>query len=175
MIAPNVTASTRMIGPMRRHVRRKLCVLRKVVQPRAATQTLQINSDSGRVTRAVAVSPINAQGGPGDGSVGFVRAQVSVGRREAALLVPQEGIARTPKGDATALVVGADGKVEVRPVAVSRAVGDRWLVESGLSAGDRVIVEGLQKVQPGMPAHAVEAAAPAAAGHGAPGGLPAKD
>ena len=86
----------------------------------------------------------------------YVRAEVSVGKRADALLVPQPGIARTPKGDATALVVNADGKVEQRTVKVDRTIGDRWLVESGLVAGDRVIVEGLQRVQPGALVDATE-------------------
>ena len=86
----------------------------------------------------------------------YVRAEVSVGKRADALLVPQPGIARTPKGDATALVVNADGKVEQRTVKVDRTIGDRWLVESGLAAGDRVIVEGLQRVQPGALVDATE-------------------
>jgi membrane fusion protein, multidrug efflux system len=68
-------------------------------------------------------------------------------------------------------VVGAENKVEVRNVSVSRTVGDQWLVSDGLKAGDRVIVEGLQKVQPGMPVRPAEAgAAPAAAAAPAPRG-----
>lgn len=86
----------------------------------------------------------------------YVRAVVGDGVRENAILVPQQGIARDPKGNASAMVVGDDGKVAVRPVKVSRTVGDQWLVESGLVAGDRVIVEGLQKIQPGMPVQATE-------------------
>jgi membrane fusion protein (multidrug efflux system) len=97
----------------------------------------------------------------------FVRALVGNGVRPQGLLVPQQGIARDPQGNASAMIVGADGKVEVRPVKVSRTVGDKWLVDSGLAPGDRVIVEGLQKIQPGMPVQATEAgagpAAPAAA------------
>lgn len=54
------------------------------------------------------------------------------------------------------MVVGKDGTVEVRAVKVSRALGDKWLVEDGLKAGDRVIVEGLQKIGPGMPVQATE-------------------
>jgi len=80
----------------------------------------------------------------------YVRAVVSAGQRDNAVLVPQQGITRDPKGNATAIVVGADGKAEMRPVMLSRALGDQWLVESGLAAGDQVIVEGLQKVRPGM-------------------------
>jgi len=93
----------------------------------------------------------------------FVRAVVGDGERANALLVPQQGVTHDPKGDATAMVVGKDGKVEVRPVVVSRAIGDKWLVESGLAAGDRVIVEGLQKIRPGAPVQATEAGAPGVA------------
>ena len=92
----------------------------------------------------------------------FVRALVPGGIRADALLVPQPAITRDPQGNASAMVVGADGKVESRPVKVSRAVDGQWLVDEGLAAGDRVIVEGLQKIRPGMPVQATEAgAAPA--------------
>ena len=98
----------------------------------------------------------------------YVRAIVGEGVRPQALLAPQRGITRDPKGGATALIVDKDGKVQSREVRVSRTIGDQWLVEDGLAAGDRVIIEGLQKVQPGMPvttveAPAADAAAPAAA------------
>jgi len=89
----------------------------------------------------------------------YVRAIVGTGTRQAGLLVPQQGIARDPKGHTTAMVVGKDGKVEVRPVRVSQAIGDKWLVEEGLAAGDKVIVEGLQKVQPGASVQPTEAGA----------------
>lgn len=88
----------------------------------------------------------------------YVRAVVGSGRLEQALLAPQQGITRDPKGQATAMVVGADGKVESRVVEVARTVGDRWLVTSGLQAGERIIVEGLQKVRPGARVNASEAA-----------------
>lgn len=87
----------------------------------------------------------------------YVRAVVGDGERQNAILVPQQGVTRDPKGGTTAMVVDKDGKVEVRPVVVSRAIGNKWLVESGLAAGDRVIVEGLQKIQPGTPVQATEA------------------
>jgi RND family efflux transporter, MFP subunit len=94
----------------------------------------------------------------------YVRAMVGTGVRENGLLVPQQGVARDPKGGTTALVVGADSKVEQRVVRVSQAIADKWLVEDGLAPGDQVIVEGLQKVQPGAPVQATEAgAAPAPA------------
>ena len=77
--------------------------------------------------------------------------------------MPQQGVARDPRGNAYALVVGADGKVESRDVEVDRAIGNRWRVTRGLAAGDRVIVDGLLAVRPGMPVTAVEAS-PASAG-----------
>lgn len=89
----------------------------------------------------------------------YVRAVVSEGVMPQGILVPQQGIARDPKGNATALVVDRDGKVEQREVKVSRTIGDQWLVDGGLAAGERVIVEGVQKVQPGMRVQASEAGA----------------
>jgi membrane fusion protein (multidrug efflux system) len=93
----------------------------------------------------------------------YVRAVVGSGVRQDALLVPQRGVARDPKGNTTAMVVGEDGKVAVRPVVVARTIGDMWLVDEGLKAGDRVIVEGLQKIRPGVPVKVVDAAAAKAA------------
>lgn len=89
----------------------------------------------------------------------YVRALVGRSVRQDALLVPQRGVTRDPKGHTTAMVVGADGKVEPRAVEVSQAVGDQWLVEGGLVAGDRVIVAGLQKIRPGAPVAPTEAGA----------------
>lgn len=85
----------------------------------------------------------------------YVRALIGSGVRQGAILVPQRGIARDPRGNTSAMVVNAEGVVENRPVTVSRTIGDQWLVEEGLAAGDRVIVEGLQKIQPGIPVEAV--------------------
>jgi membrane fusion protein (multidrug efflux system) len=89
----------------------------------------------------------------------YVRAVVGSAVKQDALLAPQRGITRDPKGNASAMVVGADGKVEQRTVVTSRAIGDQWLVEDGLRAGVRVIVEGLQKVRPGAAVKMVEAPA----------------
>jgi len=100
----------------------------------------------------------------------YVRAIVGQGIRPQALLAPQRGVTRDVKGGATALVVGKDGKVETREVIVSRTIGDQWLVEDGLASGDRVIVEGLQKVKPGMAVTAVEAPPDAAGAAAAPAG-----
>jgi len=79
----------------------------------------------------------------------FVRARLEEGLNPNALLVPQQGITRTPRGEASAMVVGEGDKVEVRQVQTSQAIGDKWLVTGGLKDGDRVIVTGLQKVRPG--------------------------
>lgn len=87
----------------------------------------------------------------------YVRAVVNEGVLPNGVLAPQQGVTRDPKGAATALVVDKNNKVELRNVRVSRTVGDQWLVEDGLAAGDRVIVEGVQKVQPGMSVNPVEA------------------
>jgi membrane fusion protein (multidrug efflux system) len=89
----------------------------------------------------------------------YVRALVSNGVRRDGILVPQQAVQRDPKGNTSAFVVTKDGKVESRPVRVSQTVGDRWLVEEGLGAGDRVVVEGLQKIKPGLPVQPTEAAA----------------
>jgi membrane fusion protein (multidrug efflux system) len=99
----------------------------------------------------------------------FVRAVVQEGENEQAILVPQRGVTRDAKGEATALVVGAGEKVEVRALKLDRALGDQWLVTAGLAPGDRVILEGLQKVRPGVPVKAVPfGSAAAAPASGAP-------
>ncbi|MGV7094237.1 multidrug efflux RND transporter periplasmic adaptor subunit AcrA [Siccibacter turicensis] len=79
----------------------------------------------------------------------FVRAKLEEGIRPDAILVPQQGVARTPRGDATVMVVGEGDKVEVRQITAAQAIGDKWLVTDGLKTGDRVIITGLQKVRPG--------------------------
>lgn len=89
----------------------------------------------------------------------YVRTTVSEGILQNAILAPQQGVTRDPKGNASAMVVNKDNKVELRVVKVSRTIGDQWLVEEGLAAGDRVIVEGLQYVGPDMKVKAVENAA----------------
>ncbi|GGC11893.1 MexE family multidrug efflux RND transporter periplasmic adaptor subunit [Marinobacterium zhoushanense] len=79
----------------------------------------------------------------------FVRASVVVEHQDAAILAPQQGITRLPNGAAQALVVNADNQVESRPVEVGRAIADKWLVLSGLAAGDKLIIGGLQKIKAG--------------------------
>ncbi len=85
----------------------------------------------------------------------YVRAIVEEGVMEQAILVPQQGVTRDPKGNAIAMVVGGDGKVEQRMLQVDRAIGDQWLVREGLRPGDRLILDGLQKIRPGVSVKAV--------------------
>ena len=89
----------------------------------------------------------------------FVRAVIESGIDERAIVVPQQGVTRNQQGQATALILNREGKVEQRILNTGSAIGDKWLVSAGLNAGDRVIVEGLQRVKPGV--SAVAAAAPA--------------
>jgi membrane fusion protein (multidrug efflux system) len=79
----------------------------------------------------------------------FVREQIQEGVRQDAVLAPQQGITHDQKGEANALIVSPDNTVELRMVQTDRAVGDQWVVTSGLNAGDRVIVEGIQLARPG--------------------------
>ena len=100
----------------------------------------------------------------------FVRARIEEGVNENAFLVPQIGVTHDPKGQAVALVVGADNKVVPHQLTTSGTQGQDWIVEGGLQAGDRVIVQGVDKVRPGATVKAVPATlaqAPAAAASGA--------
>ncbi|MEG0100824.1 MAG: efflux RND transporter periplasmic adaptor subunit [Citrobacter sp.] len=80
----------------------------------------------------------------------FVRARVDEGVQPNAILVPQQGVTRTPRGDATVMVVNDKSQVEARPVVAVQAIGDKWLISKGLQSGDKVIVSGLQKARPGV-------------------------
>ncbi len=79
----------------------------------------------------------------------FVRARIDEGVQPDAILIPQQGVSRTPRGDATVLIVNDKSQVEARPVVASQAIGDKWLISEGLKSGDQVIVSGLQKARPG--------------------------
>ena len=79
----------------------------------------------------------------------FVRARVDQGVRPDAILIPQQSVTRTPRGDALVMVVNAQNKVETRTIQASEAVGDRWLVSNGLNPGDKVIVSGIQHIKAG--------------------------
>jgi membrane fusion protein (multidrug efflux system) len=80
----------------------------------------------------------------------FVHERIEEGLNEKALLVPQRAITHDQKGEPTAMVVGADGKAALRVLKTDRAIGDQWLVVAGLEAGDKLIVEGLQGIKPGV-------------------------
>ena len=87
----------------------------------------------------------------------FVHAELLAGVKENAILAPQQGVTRNQRGEPTAMVVGADNKVELRVLKADRTTGNTWLVEDGLKEGDRLITEGLQFVQPGAEVKAVPA------------------
>ncbi len=91
----------------------------------------------------------------------FVRAVVEEGVNQTALMIPQQAVFRTPKGEPYTLTVDGEGKVQQKMLTLDRAITDKWLVSSGVGAGERVIVEGMQKVKPGASVRAVPFAAAA--------------
>ncbi|MDW2645080.1 efflux RND transporter periplasmic adaptor subunit [Citrobacter sp. HN-141] len=93
----------------------------------------------------------------------FVRARIDEGVQPNAILVPQQGVTRTPRGDATVMVVNDKSLVEPRAVVAAQAIGDKWLISDGLKPGDKVIVSGLQKARPGVQVKATTDAPAAAA------------
>lgn len=103
----------------------------------------------------------------------FVRAEIVEGRRTDAILVPQQAITRNALGEGIAYVVASDGTVEERRVDVDRAIGDKWLVASGLKPGDRIVIEGFQRFRPGGKVTPVEnkSGAPQSAGAAHSSGL----
>ncbi len=113
---------------------------------------LSVDTGTGMITlRAVVPNP--------DGVLlpgAYVRAVLEEGVDEHALLVPQKAVSRDQTGAATALVLGADGKVQQRLVSVARAVGNNWWVSRGLKEGDKLIVDGLQKVRTGDAPRAID-------------------
>jgi membrane fusion protein (multidrug efflux system) len=80
----------------------------------------------------------------------YVRAILEEGVNEQAILVPQQGVTRDPKGNAVAMVVDSSEKVEQRVLKIDRSIGDKWLVSEGLKPGERLIMEGFQKIRPGV-------------------------
>lgn len=91
----------------------------------------------------------------------FVRAQLDQAVDSEGILVPQQGIAQNPKGDATAMVIDAANKVVERQVTLRRSFRDSWLVSSGLAVGDHLIIEGLSKIKAGQTVKGVEVSPPA--------------
>ncbi len=87
----------------------------------------------------------------------FVRAVVQEGVQKEAVLIPQQSVLRDPKGNPYVFLVGTDGIVQQRMLVIDRAVGDRWLVLSGLNVGDQVITDNMQKIRPGVPVKAISA------------------
>ncbi|WEJ87830.1 MAG: efflux RND transporter periplasmic adaptor subunit [Klebsiella huaxiensis] len=120
-------------------------------QPYALKGTLQfsdvtVDESTGSITlRAIFPNPQHSLL-PGM----FVRARIDEGVAPNAILVPQQGVTRTPRGDASVMIVNDKNQVESRQVATSQAIGDKWLITSGLKSGEKVIVSGLQKVRPGV-------------------------
>ncbi len=85
----------------------------------------------------------------------FVRAIVKEGINKKAIMVPQQTVFRDTKGNPFVYIVDKESKVQIRPIIIDRAIEDKWLVSEGLSAGEQVIMEGVQKVMPGMPVKTV--------------------
>ncbi|MFZ2996583.1 efflux RND transporter periplasmic adaptor subunit [Sphingobium sp.] len=136
------------------------------IEGRLQFAEVSVDSTSGAVTLRASFANPDGLLLPGM----YVRAKLIEGERAQAILAPQQGISRDARGRATAMVVGKDNKVEMRQVTVDRPVGDKWIVTSGLKAGDRLIVEGLLNLRPGT---VVKPGAPqqvTAQGGGAQGG-----
>jgi membrane fusion protein (multidrug efflux system) len=132
------------------------------------TSGVTVDRGTGAVTlRAVVPNP---QGSLLPGMV--VQARLVAGVDRGVVLVPQQGVSRTATGDATALVVGEGNKAELRRLELGRAVGNQWLVTRGLQPGDKLIVEGLQRVRPNQVVTPV--AAKGVAGAGTAGGTAAR-
>ncbi len=139
------------------------------IHPQPATlQFSGVTVDTGTGTVTLRAVVPNPQGSLLPGMV--VQARLEAGVDRNVLLVPQQGVSRTATGDATALVVGEGDKVESRRLTLARAVDNQWLVTDGLKAGDKLIVEGLQRVRPGAVVTPVAAGSkPAGAGKPASG------
>lgn len=128
------------------------------VEGRLAFSGVSVDPASGAVTlRAIFANPSQLLL-PGM----YVTAKVVQGVNNAAMLIPQAAVTRTPQGDANVLIVNAQGIVEPRPVVTGGTQGSNWIITSGLNDGDKVIVEGIAKVKPGSPAKPVMAKADAA-------------
>jgi membrane fusion protein (multidrug efflux system) len=139
-------------GPVQNKV--KLFLENKTAYPLEGTlqfRDVTVDSTTGSVTLRLVFPNPNHVLLPGM----FVRAVVQEGVSEQALLVPQQGVTRDTKGNPIAWVVTQNETVEQRTLELDRPIGDKWLVTNGLAPGDRVIVEGRQKVRPGSRVRAV--------------------
>jgi membrane fusion protein, multidrug efflux system len=90
----------------------------------------------------------------------FVHARIEQWKNDHAMLVPQKSVSRNTDGSVSVWVVGPDGKANTRQITVSEVFGDKWLVDGGLRAGEKVVYEGIMKIQPGMAVKTVEAVQP---------------
>ncbi|HPU29122.1 MAG TPA: efflux RND transporter periplasmic adaptor subunit [Syntrophorhabdaceae bacterium] len=86
----------------------------------------------------------------------FVRAIVTEGVNKNAIMIPQQSVMYDPKGKPFVFIVDREGKAQIRPIQLDRAIGNKWLISSGLASGDTVIVEGLQRLKPGVPVKATD-------------------
>ncbi|WP_066724193.1 efflux RND transporter periplasmic adaptor subunit [Sphingomonas pituitosa] len=104
----------------------------------------------------------------------FVRARLVEGTQQNAMLVPQRAVSRDERGNPIVLVVGAENKIEPRPIQTSRTAGDAWIVTGGVKPGDKVIVEGAMMLRPGMPVTPQPWNPNAKPAQGQPGAAPAQ-
>jgi membrane fusion protein (multidrug efflux system) len=126
---------------------------------RLAFSEVTVDPDTGSVTLRAQFPNPKGELLPGM----YVRARLEQGTQGDAILVPHAALSRDARGNALVMTVNADNKVEPRIVKAEQSLGAQWVVTEGLAGGDRVIVEGLQKVRPGAQVQAVDAAAAAAA------------
>ncbi|PKO56127.1 MAG: efflux transporter periplasmic adaptor subunit, partial [Betaproteobacteria bacterium HGW-Betaproteobacteria-21] len=136
------------------------------VEGKLAFSEVSVDAGTGSVTlRAVFPNP-KGELLPGM----YVRARLAQGQTDDAIMVPHAAVSRDPRGNAVVMVVGAEDKVESHTVKTGQSIGDKWVVTEGLAAGDRIIVEGLQKVRAGVQVQVqmLDATAPAAASSAAP-------
>jgi len=131
----------------------------------------EVNRDTGTITQRAVIGNPRRQLLPGM----FVNVELKVGERPNALVIPQKAVVKLPNSH-IAWVVGPDNKVERRDLVVGEWTGEDWIIEKGIAAGERVIVDGVQRVQPGIVVAPVDvgAAAKPAAPAPSPAGAPAK-
>jgi membrane fusion protein (multidrug efflux system) len=128
------------------------------MQGRLQFRDVTVNPETGSFTLRIVVPNPDHLLLPGM----FVRAVVQEGTAQRAILVPQQGVSRNPKGEPIALIVDEAGTVRLRMLTLNRAIGDQWLVASGLSGGEQVIVEGMLNVRPGAAVNVVPFISPKA-------------